>query len=190
LTARFVVRRLVVNSKLTETQASVHGKGKKRGTWDFLSRPATPAKQTQTMPHKGRSNEEIIYALHQVEGGEKVTEAVATSAPASRRSTEGRSSSRDRGERAGRGWGASVIAPGADVSAAIVSVIVAAVMAATMIWLARGGSPRPNPDASSDAYASSEQGLNNSLPNTTYQKVLIRATGTKNPRVRTPALPC
>ncbi len=26
------------------------------------------------MPRKGRSNEEIIHALHQVEGGEKVTE--------------------------------------------------------------------------------------------------------------------
>lgn len=26
------------------------------------------------MPRKGRSNEEIIQALHQVEGGEKVTE--------------------------------------------------------------------------------------------------------------------
>src|SRR4051812_2808895 len=36
---------------------------------------ATLAKETQTMPRKGRSNEEIIHALHQVEGGEKVTEA-------------------------------------------------------------------------------------------------------------------
>ena len=26
------------------------------------------------MPWKGRSNEEIVHALHQVEGGEKVTE--------------------------------------------------------------------------------------------------------------------
>jgi transposase-like protein len=26
------------------------------------------------MPRKGRSNEEIIHALHQVEGGEKVTD--------------------------------------------------------------------------------------------------------------------
>ena len=26
------------------------------------------------MPRKGRSNEEIVHALHQVEGGEKVTE--------------------------------------------------------------------------------------------------------------------
>ena len=26
------------------------------------------------MPRKGRTNEEIIHALHQVEGGEKVTE--------------------------------------------------------------------------------------------------------------------
>jgi putative transposase len=33
-----------------------------------------PAKETQTMPRKGRSNEEIIHALHQVEGDEKVTE--------------------------------------------------------------------------------------------------------------------
>jgi len=39
----------------------------------FLDRPARPAKVTQTMPRKGRSNEEIIHALHQVEGGEKVT---------------------------------------------------------------------------------------------------------------------
>ena len=26
------------------------------------------------MPRKGRSNEEIVHALHQVDGGEKVTE--------------------------------------------------------------------------------------------------------------------
>jgi putative transposase len=26
------------------------------------------------MPRKGRTNEEIVHALHQVEGGEKVTE--------------------------------------------------------------------------------------------------------------------
>ena len=30
--------------------------------------------ETHTMPRRGRSNEEIIHALHQVEGGEKVTE--------------------------------------------------------------------------------------------------------------------
>ena len=41
---------------------------------DFLDGPARPAKETQTTPRKGRSNEEIIHALHQVEGGEKVTE--------------------------------------------------------------------------------------------------------------------
>ena len=46
----------------------------KRAICDFLGRPATPAGETQTMPRKGRSNEEIIHALHQVEGGEKVTE--------------------------------------------------------------------------------------------------------------------
>jgi hypothetical protein len=49
------------------------------------------------MPRKGRSNEEIIHALHQVEGGEKVAEMCSGSASASRRSTAGRSSLR--GER-------------------------------------------------------------------------------------------
>jgi hypothetical protein len=34
----------------------------------------------------------------------------------------------------------------------------------------------------------SEQSLNNSLPNTTHQQVLTRATGTKNPRVQSPEL--
>ena len=29
---------------------------------------------TQTMPRKGRSTQEIVHALHQVEGGEKVAE--------------------------------------------------------------------------------------------------------------------
>ena len=33
-----------------------------------------PADETQTTPRKGRSNEEIVRTLHQVEGGEKVTE--------------------------------------------------------------------------------------------------------------------
>jgi hypothetical protein len=33
-----------------------------------------PVKETQTMPRKGRTNEEIIHALHQVEGGERVAE--------------------------------------------------------------------------------------------------------------------
>src|SRR6266849_9357212 len=36
--------------------------------------------------------------------------------------------------------------------------------------------------------AGTEQSLNNSLPNTTYQQVLTRATGTKNPRAQPPAL--
>jgi hypothetical protein len=36
----------------------------------------------------------------------------------------------------------------------------------------------------------SEQSLNNSLPNTSYQQVLTRATGTKNPRAQPPALRC
>ena len=40
---------------------------------DFLDRPAEPARETQ-MPRKGRSNEEIVHALRQVESGEKVTE--------------------------------------------------------------------------------------------------------------------
>ena len=35
-----------------------------------------------------------------------------------------------------------------------------------------------------------EQSPNNSLPNTTYHQVLTRATGTKNPRVQSPALRC
>jgi len=46
------------------------------------------------MPRKGRSNEEIIHALHQVEGGEKVTGSVGASGSASRRSTAGRNNSR------------------------------------------------------------------------------------------------
>src|SRR5262245_36700318 len=33
-----------------------------------------PAEERQPMPRKGRSNEEIVHALHQVEGGEKVAE--------------------------------------------------------------------------------------------------------------------
>ena len=35
-----------------------------------------------------------------------------------------------------------------------------------------------------------EQSLNNSLPNTTYQQVLIRATSTKNPRAPTTCVRC
>ena len=31
-------------------------------------------RETHTMPRKGRKNEEIVAALHQVEGGEKVAE--------------------------------------------------------------------------------------------------------------------
>jgi hypothetical protein len=36
--------------------------------------------------------------------------------------------------------------------------------------------------------SATEQSLHNSLPNTTEQQVLTRATGTKNPRVQPPAL--
>jgi len=35
---------------------------------------AQPAQGDAPMPRKGRNNEEIVHALHQVEGGEKVTE--------------------------------------------------------------------------------------------------------------------
>jgi hypothetical protein len=52
------------------------------------------AKETQTMPRKGRSNEGIVHALHQVECGEKVTE-VCRRLGVSRRSTAGKSSSAD-----------------------------------------------------------------------------------------------
>jgi len=41
---------------------------------EFLHRLVGPAKETQTRPRKGRSNEDIIHALHQVEGGENVTD--------------------------------------------------------------------------------------------------------------------
>jgi hypothetical protein len=46
----------------------------KRAICDFLARPPKPAKETQTMPRKSRSNEEIIDALDQILGGEKVNE--------------------------------------------------------------------------------------------------------------------
>jgi putative transposase len=45
------------------------------------------------MPRKGRSNEEIVHALHQVEGGEKVAEVCRRLGVSSRRSIAGRSSS-------------------------------------------------------------------------------------------------
>ena len=44
------------------------------------------------MGRKGRSNEEIVHALHQVEGGEKVAEVCRRPGSASKRSTAGRSS--------------------------------------------------------------------------------------------------
>jgi len=44
--------------------------------------------------------------------------------------------------------------------------------------------------ASPRVEALSEQSVNNLLPNTGYQQGLVRATGTKNPRVQTPALTC
>jgi hypothetical protein len=45
------------------------------------------------MPRKGRSNEEIVHALGQVESGKKVTEVCRPSVSASKRSIDGRSSS-------------------------------------------------------------------------------------------------
>ena len=50
-----------------------------------------------------------------------------------------------------------------------------------------GGSLRVVPAATR---ASTEQSPNNSLPTTTYQQVLTRATGTKNPRAQAPASGC
>jgi putative transposase len=37
-------------------------------------RAGEAGQRSAQMPRKGRSNEEIVHALHQVEGGEKVTE--------------------------------------------------------------------------------------------------------------------
>ena len=45
------------------------------------------------MPRKGRSNEEIIHALHQVEGGEKVSEVCRRLGVSEQRFTGGRNSS-------------------------------------------------------------------------------------------------
>jgi hypothetical protein len=45
------------------------------------------------MPRKGRSNEEIVHALHQIEGGEKVTEVCRRLGVSEQRSTAGRSNS-------------------------------------------------------------------------------------------------
>jgi len=46
------------------------------------------------MPRKGRSNEEIVHAVHQVEVGEKVTEVCRRLGVSEQTSTAGRSSSR------------------------------------------------------------------------------------------------
>jgi hypothetical protein len=40
----------------------------------FPKRAGQAGQGDAEMPRKGRSNEEIVHALHQVEGGEKVTE--------------------------------------------------------------------------------------------------------------------
>jgi hypothetical protein len=54
------------------------------------------------MPRKGRTNEEIVHALHQVEGGEKVTEVWRRLGSASKRSTAGESRPRDPRQRVRR----------------------------------------------------------------------------------------
>jgi hypothetical protein len=40
----------------------------------YIYLPCSYTRDDWLMPRKGRSNEEIIHALHQVEGGEKVAE--------------------------------------------------------------------------------------------------------------------
>ena len=51
-----------------------HGKRESETICGLLNGPARPARGDAAMPRKGRSNEEIVHALHQVDGGEKVAE--------------------------------------------------------------------------------------------------------------------